>query len=71
MKPEPWPLWGTQDYEGQSAACKVLLVAHIFVSCNKHIETGPLRLRQQVAVAQPAPTPILGFNNYMVGQARR
>jgi hypothetical protein len=35
------PLRSAQHHEGDSAARKILLIAHIVVGCQKHVETGP------------------------------
>jgi hypothetical protein len=37
------PLPRAQNHKGDASARKVLLIAHIFVSDNKHVETAALR----------------------------
>ncbi|SPF56856.1 hypothetical protein SBA4_950002 [Candidatus Sulfopaludibacter sp. SbA4] len=64
------PLRSAQYHKGESAACEILLIPHIVVGCQKHVEPGPLRLGQQVAVGQPIPASIFSLCDHVPGQER-
>lgn len=43
-------------------------MANVFISRNKHIEAGILSRSQQVAVAEPIPSPILRLYDCMASK---
>ena len=55
------PLRSAQDHKGYAAAYEVLLIAHVLVGGQKHVEPGPLRFGEQVAVGQRIPPCSLAF----------
>ena len=52
-----------QYHKGDLPPSKVLLMAHVLVAGQKHVETGPLRLGQQVAIGQRIPSSVFGLND--------
>jgi len=62
------PLRSAQHHNGYFAACKVLLIAHVFIGGKKHVETGPVRFGQQVAVGERIPSSILGLCDGVAGK---
>ena len=57
------PLRSAQDHKGYAAACEVLLIAHVLVGGQKHVEPGPFCFGQQVAVGQRIPSSFFGLRN--------
>ena len=43
-------------------------MAHVFVGGQKHVETGPLRFGQQVAIGEPIPSSVLGLCDGVAGK---
>ena len=55
------PLRSTENDKGYSTAFKVLLIAHVLVGGQKHVNPGSFRHGQQVAVAECIPSPVFGL----------
>jgi len=58
MQSNEWPLRSTQHHKRDSAPTEILLVLNVLVSGKKHVEPGPLRFGQQVAVGKRVPPPL-------------
>ena len=57
------PLRRAEDDKGDAAAGEALLVAHVFISGDKDIETSCLGRVEQVTIAESIPTAIFGFRD--------
>lgn len=55
------PLGSAQHDERYSAACKVLLVAHVLIGGQEYVEPGPIRFGQQIAVGQRISSSLFRF----------
>lgn len=63
--PEAGPLLPAQNHDGDFAAGKILLVAHVFVGGQQHIEAGGFRGQQQFAVLERVSALLRGGANFV------
>jgi hypothetical protein len=56
MRTKAWPLLQPQNNYGNLAARKILLITHILVGRQQHVEASRFRDRQQFAILKGRPT---------------
>jgi hypothetical protein len=55
MRPKAWPLLLAETYDGDSAARKVLLIAHILIGRQQQVEAFRFCGREQLAILERVP----------------
>jgi len=62
------PLLIADNHKRDFPAFQVLLVTHVFVSCQQNLETCILRSRYQFAIGKAVPSAFSCFNNDVVSE---
>src|SRR5438270_12793495 len=65
------PLRSTENDKGYSTAFKVLLITHVLIGSYQHVKTGLFCRRQESAVAERIPSPLLGLPDYVARKNSR
>src|SRR5580698_861028 len=65
MWPKAWPLLPAENHDRDSAACKVLLIAHVLIGCQQHVEAVCFCGREQLAILERVPALLHGRAHVM------
>jgi len=55
MRPQTWPLLPVENYDRDFATGKILLIAHVLVGRQQHVEAVSLCSYEQFAILEPVP----------------
>ena len=55
MRPKAWPLLPAENHDRESAARKILLIAHVLIGCEQYVEAVRFRPREQLAILERVP----------------